>query len=136
MISTSNSKTQEKQNPPPSSTQPKKMLPQRPAPTALDKAQAVLALWTERCKGSEVCRQYQINWATLKSWEERAMEGMLQALEPQVRLSQGQALSPRLRALLHKQQRSVDVNRITHRLEQLQQNKVANTQPDAAKAAP
>jgi glycerate kinase len=62
------------------------------------------------------------------------MEGMLQALEPQVKLSQGKALSPRLQALLQK--RSLDVNKISSRLEQLQQNKIANPQPDTAKAVP
>ena len=93
-------------------------------------------MWTECCKGSDVCRQYQINWTTLNTWEERAMEGMLQALEPRVRLTEGRALSPRLKALLQKQQRSVDVNKISSRLEQLQQNRVASPPQDTAKAAP
>ena len=64
------------------------------------------------------------------------MEGMLQALEPQVKLTEGKALSPRLQALLQKRQRSADVDKITSRLEQLQQNRVANPPVDPAKAAP
>jgi hypothetical protein len=132
---TSTSKTQEKPVNPAPPGKPKNP-PPRHSPTALEKVQAVLALWTERCKGSEVCRQYKINWATLKAWEERAMEGMLQALEPQVNLAHGPSLSPRLKALLQKQQRSLDVNKISSRLELLQQNKVANPQQDTAKAAP
>jgi hypothetical protein len=127
---------QEKQNSPQPQTKPKKPQPQRPNPTATEKAQAVLAVWTDCCKGADICRQYQINWTTLKAWEDRAIEGMLQALEPQVKLTQGKALSPRLQALLQKQQRSVDVNKIASRLEQLQQNKVANPIADTAKAAP
>lgn len=115
---------------------PKKPQLQRSPQSALQKAQAVLAIWTECAKGSEICRQHQINWTTLNQWQDRAMEGMLQALEPQVKLSQGKALSPRLQALLQKQQRSVDVNKISSRLEQLQQNKIANPQPDTAKATP
>jgi hypothetical protein len=135
MTSASNSKTQEKQN---NLQMPKAKKPQlqRSQPTATEKAQAVLALWTECCKGSDICRQYQINWATLSSWQARAMEGMLQALEPQVKLTEGRALSPRLQTLLRKQQRSADVDKITSRLELLQQNKVANPPLDPAKAAP
>ena len=102
----------------------------------MEKAQAVLAMWTECARGSNICRQYNINWATLNQWQDRAMEGMLQALEPQVKLSEGRALSPRLQALLQKQQRSLDVSKISNRLEQLQQNKIANPQSDTAKAAP
>jgi hypothetical protein len=101
----------------------------------VEKAQAVLAIWTDCCKPVDVCRQYRINWTTITLWQERAMEGMLQALEPQVKLTEGKALSPRLQALLYKQQRSVDVNKISNRLELLQQNKVANPPPDTAKAA-
>ena len=135
MTSTSNSKTQEKQNNP-QMPKPKKPQPQRSHVTAMEKAQAVLSVWTECCKGSDVCRQYNINWAMLSSWQERAMEGMLQALEPQVKLTEGKALSPRLQALLQKRQRSADVDKITSRLEQLQQNRVANPPVDPAKAAP
>jgi hypothetical protein len=38
----------------------------------------------------------------LSLWQKRAMEGMLQALEPRVNLDKGPALSPRLQALLEK----------------------------------
>jgi len=133
---TSTSKTQEK--PTLSFPLPKLKKPQsqRPPQSAIEKAQAVLAVWTECCKGSDICRQYNINWTTLNQWQDRAMEGMLQALEPQVKLVQGKALSPRLQALLQKQQRSLDVSKISSRLEQLQQNKIANPQPDPAKAVP
>jgi hypothetical protein len=133
---TSTSKTQEK----PSLSFPlpklKKPHSQRPPQSALEKVQAVLAIWTECARGTDICRQYNTNWATLSQWQDRAMEGMLQALEPQVKLSQGKALSPRLQALLQKQQRSLDINKISSRLEQLQQNKVANPQGDTPKAAP
>jgi len=131
MTSTS-SKPPEKPNLP----KPKKPQAQRPNPTAHQKAQAVLSLWTECCTGSELCRRYKINWTTLSHWQDRALEGMLQALEPQVKLTQGKALSPRLQALLQKQQRSVESSRLANRLEQVQQNKVANPQQDPAQAAP
>jgi len=133
---TSTSKTQEKTNSSPPPAKLKKPQLQRPPQGAIEKAQAVLAVWTECCKVSDICRQYNINWTTLNQWQDRAMEGMLQALEPQIKLSQGKALSRRLQALLQKQQRSLDVSKISSRLEQLQQNKVANAPENTAKAAP
>jgi hypothetical protein len=44
----------------------------------------------------------QIPWMVLAQWQKRAMEGMLQALEPRVRLDKGPALSPRLQSMLEK----------------------------------
>ena len=73
--------------------------------SAQDKVQAVLAVWTERCKPAEVCRQLNINWITFNHWQRRAMEGMIQALESRVNLTKGEALSPRLQALLQNRQR-------------------------------
>ena len=86
----------------------------------MDKAQAVLVVWTDRCKPAEVCRQLQVNWMTFNHWQRRAMEGMLQALESRVNLSQGEALSPRLRALLQKHQQATTLNRLSSRLSQVQ----------------
>ena len=99
--------------------------------SAQDKVQAVLAVWTERCKPAEVCRQLNINWITFNHWQQRAMEGMLQALENRVNLTKGEALSPRLQALLQKRQRSLSATRLTSRLEQI--NKLASPQPAPAK---
>jgi transposase-like protein len=109
-------------------TQPKPTRRKRsPNPTysALEKAQAVLAVWTDRGRPVDVCRQMQINWLTFQQWQTRAMDGMLQALESRVNLAQGGALSPRLQDLLHKQQRASSTERLTHRLTQLQQSKIA-----------
>ena len=68
--------------------------------SADEKARAVLAAWTERLNQSEICRQLQVNYVTFQNWQKRAMEGMLQALEDHARLSDGAALSPRLRKLM------------------------------------
>jgi hypothetical protein len=108
-------------------TQRKKRTPQ-PQPPAPDKVQAVLAVWTERCKPAEVCRQLNISYVTFNQWQQRAMEGMLQALESRVNLSKGEALSPRLQALLQQRQRTATAGRLTSRLEQLH-NKVAKSPP-------
>ena len=98
----------------------------------MDKAQAVLAVWTDRCKPAEVCRQLQVNWMTFHQWQRRAMEGMLQALETRVNLSQGEALNPRLRALLQKHQQQTTLHRLHNRLDQVQ--KVASKEKETKMA--
>jgi len=120
MTSNKNPLPNEKPKPPRRKRQPS------PPHTALDKAQAVLAVWTERCKPAEACRQLHVTWITFQQWQDRAMEGMLQALESRVNLSQGGALSPRLQQLLQKQQRAASTDKLANRLSQLQQSKVAN----------
>ncbi len=96
--------------------------PRQPVPSypASEKVQAVLAVWTDRCKAAEVCRQLKINFMTFQHWQRRAMEGMLQALESRVNLSKGQVLSPRLQALLASRQRQLNTGKIASRLEQIQ----------------
>jgi len=96
--------------------------PRQPVPAypANEKVQAVLAVWTDRCKAAEVCRQLKINFMTFQHWQRRAMEGMLQALESRVNLSKGQVLSPRLQALLASRQRKFSTDKIASRLEQIQ----------------
>jgi hypothetical protein len=117
----------------PNDKQEKKKKPPNSSPSAMDKAQAVLAVWTERCKPVDVCHQFHINWMTFNHWQRRAMEGMLQALESRVNLAKGEALSPRLQALLQRQQRTSQLTKLSSRLEQIQQNKIASTPADPAK---
>ena len=105
----------------------------QPAYPAPDKVQAVLAVWTERCKPVDVCRQLGINWITFNHWQRRAMEGMLQALETRVNLSRGEALSPRLQMLLANRCRSSAATKLTSRMEQI--NKLASPTPTPAKTA-
>jgi len=87
--------------------------------SASDKAQAVLAVWTERVRPAEVCRQLGVNPITFSQWQERAMEGMLQALESRVNLAAGQCLSPRLRTLLAKRHHAAGVNKLEAKLAKL-----------------
>ena len=113
-----------------SSLKPKARRPTLPNYSAQQKAQAVLRVWTERCKASKICQELGINWATFEQWQHRAMEGMLQGLEPRVNLARGQALSPRLLALLEKRHTELRTNKLAQRLEQIQ---LANPPEDAAK---
>jgi hypothetical protein len=74
---------------------------------AVEKCRAVLSVWTERRKPAAVCRELGIKWTILMHWQNRALEGMLQALESRRNLSQGAALSPRLQALIAHREKSL-----------------------------
>ena len=53
--------------------------------SASEKCRAVLSLWAERRKPLELCREMGIQWMRLNQWQDRALEGMLKALEPKIR---------------------------------------------------
>ena len=108
---------------------PKHQRTAAPAYSAQEKVQAILAVWTERCRPAEVCRQMKVNWITFNQWQQRAMEGMLQALESRVNLARGEVLSPRLKALLLNRQKTVNTRKLAARLEQIQ---LAKSPDDAA----
>lgn len=112
-----------------SSPKPQRQRQNSPTYSAQEKAQAILAVWTERCKPAEVCRQMKINWMTFNHWQQRAMEGMLQALESRVNLARGEALSPRLQSLLLNRQKTMNTRKLVSRLEQIQ---LAKPQVDQA----
>jgi transposase-like protein len=109
------------------STKQKRERQVTPSYSAAEKAQAVLAVWTERCKPAEVCRQLKVPWITFSHWQRRAMEGMLQALESRVNLSRGEALSPRLQSLLQGRQKTMNTRKLSQRLEQIQLAKTEET---------
>jgi hypothetical protein len=95
---------------------------QRTLHSASDRCRAVLSVWTERRKPSEVCRELGVNWAVLHHWEKRALEGMLGALEPRRRQERGPELSARLRRLIMKKEVKKEVlqSRLERRLETIQ----------------
>ena len=68
------------------------------------KCEAVLSVWAERRKPSEVCRELGIKWATLNGWQNRALAAMISALEPREAQEQERtpALGPKLVRLLKK----------------------------------
>lgn len=84
---------------------------------AMEKCKAVLSVWTERRKPAEICRELSIPWMVLSHWQKRAMEGMLQALEPRVSLDKGPALSARLQAMLEKKRLTILTSTVQGRLE-------------------
>lgn len=84
---------------------------------AMEKCRAVLSIWTERRRPSEICRELSIPWMVLTHWQKRAMEGMLQALEARVSLDKGPALSPRLQTMLDKRRLTLLTSAAQGRLE-------------------
>ena len=49
---------------------------------AKEKSQAVLALWSGRRSASGLSKELGVPWGILRSWESRALSGMLTALDP------------------------------------------------------
>lgn len=117
--------------------------PKRRAPrnhlSAREKCQAILSIWAERRKPSEVCKELGIQWGQLNQWQDQAMEGMLKALEPRTREEEekGPILGPRLQQLLERKaiSRSGKMIRFQERLARLQQGRppVSAAKPAEAK---
>jgi transposase-like protein len=86
--------------------------------SAREKAQAVLAGWTERRRPCEICREMKITSSVLSQWQERAMEGILAALEPQKRLAPGQkpSLPAKVERLLARKSSPETPTRLARRL--------------------
>ena len=49
---------------------------------AAEKCRAVLAVWTERKKASVLCRELGVSAPLFSQWQDRAISGILEALEP------------------------------------------------------
>lgn len=100
---------------------------------AMEKCRAVLSIWTERRRPVEVCRELSVPWMVLSQWQRRAMEGMLQALEPRVSLDKGPALGPRLQAMLEKKRLTLMTNTAQNRLEKTLFKAQETKKPESAK---
>lgn len=94
-----------------------------PVFSAVEKCRAVLSIWTERVKPADVCREMGVTWMHIKHWQDRALEGMMQALETRSGLAVGSALTPRLRALLEKRQGSEGMTQLEQKLARLQETR-------------
>ena len=92
-----------------------------PGYTAEEKCRAVLWVWTERRKPGEVCRELGVAWNLLNQWQERAMEGMLSALQPRVPMMEKTvALNSRLAVLLERKSKRGGMKGLERRLARLQ----------------
>ena len=92
--------------------------------TVEEKCRAVLSVWTERRKPGEVCQELGVPWSLLNQWQERAMEGMLVALQPRVPVDKGVALNSRLAVLLERKSKGGAMKGLERRLTRLQRNPV------------
>ncbi len=92
---------------------------------AQQRAQAVLSIWSERRGTREVCQELGIHPSALYAWEKRALQAMLEALEPARRPEPGPALSPKLERLLARQalQQKGRMAKLEKRLIKLQEPK-------------
>jgi transposase-like protein len=89
--------------------------------TAEEKCRAVLSVWTERRKPGEVCQELGVAWSLLNQWQERAMEGMLLALQSRVAVIEKRvALSSRLAVLLERKSKGGAMKGLERRLARLQ----------------
>src|SRR4030042_1984175 len=89
--------------------------------TAEQKCRAVLSVWTERRKPGEVCRGLGVGWSLLNQWQDRAMEGMLLALQPRVAMMEKRvALNSRLAVLLERKSKGGSMKGLERRLARLQ----------------
>ena len=88
--------------------------------TAKEKCRAVLSVWTERRKPGEVCRELGIAWTVLNQWQDRAMEGMLVALQPRSAVDKAVALNSRLAVLLERKSKGGTMKELERRLARLQ----------------
>ena len=99
--------------------------------TAQQRVQAVLSIWTERRRRGEICQELAITPKVLSLWEQRAVAGMLKALESQTRLEGRPALSPKLERLLAQQaaRHAGRLARLDKRLAKLQEPKAGPSPP-------
>lgn len=76
--------------------------------TAVDKCRAVLAVWTDRRQASALCRDLGVSASLLSQWQDRALSGMLDALEPRgvTAGAEGPALSEPVRRMLDRKVRA------------------------------
>jgi transposase-like protein len=93
--------------------------------TAEEKCRAVLSVWTERRKPGEVCRELGVAWSLLNQWQERAMEGMLLALQSRISgMEKTVALNSRLAVLLERKSKGGSMKGLERRLARLQGSQV------------
>jgi hypothetical protein len=72
--------------------------------SAKEKAQAVLSLWSGRRSTSALMQELAVPWGVLHGWEQRAIGGILTALDPgwQQKAEQAGGLPARLERLIEK----------------------------------
>ena len=107
---------------------------------ASEKCRAVLAVWTERKKASVLCREMGVSGSLFSQWQDRALSGMLEALEPRGTRegAQGPALPAQIKRLLDRKVRAWELEtlgRSTNWRTRPLRSKVTPPQPPSTTAA-
>ena len=78
---------------------------------AAEKCRAVLTVWTERQQASVLCREMGVSNSLFSQWQDRAVSGMLEALEPRGTREgvEGPALPAQFKRLLDRKARARDL---------------------------
>ena len=81
---------------------------------AVEKCRLVLSVWMEKKKASELCREREISSSLFCQWQDRALCGMLEALEPRGRREgmEGPALPMLVKRLLDRKVRSMELQSV------------------------
>ena len=85
-----------------------------------EKITAVLSIWTQQKKMTQLCQEMSVSWSLLDRWQNQAMEGMLSALSPK-RPAPSTGLNPRLVQLLDKKLSGSNLVKLEQRLKTIQQ---------------
>ena len=104
---------------------------------AVEKCRAVLTVWTERQQAATLCRDMGISAALFSQWQDRALSGMLAALEPRGTRAgtDGPALSELVKRLLDRKVRAQELATVG-RLVLGRPRMVRSKEPPPAPAAP
>lgn len=80
----------------------------------VEKCRAVLAVWTERKQAAGLCRELGVSASLLSQWQDRALTGMLEALEPRGtgEGAEGPALPMPVKRLLERKVRIRDLEAV------------------------
>jgi len=81
---------------------------------AAEKCRAVLTVWTERKKATALCRELAVSASVFWLWQERALSGMLEALEPRGarETRQGPALPAQIKHMLDRKTRARELQTV------------------------
>jgi len=81
---------------------------------AAEKCRLVLTVWMEKKKASVLCRELGISSSLFCQWQDRALSGMLEALELRGRRegAEGPALPMLVKRLLDRKVRSMDLQSV------------------------
>ncbi len=100
--------------------------------SAKEKAKAVLSIWSERRKPSEVCRELGVKGTNLTNWQNKALEGMLKELGPRNPKEEEKipAIGDRLKRLLDRKmsRHGESQSRLQQRLTEIQEKKEVASQ--------